>query len=78
MSAPDTEALVRIFAEVVDREAKKRGLNAVEVCGALGATAGVVVAQAVPRAADFDGIMLEMMAVGFRATLNAVRAKQVN
>ncbi len=65
------EHLAIVVAGIVDREAKARGISALEVCSALGAAAGAVVG--VNTAAAFDPMMLAIMQNGFETTVGAAR-----
>lgn len=77
MSAPSIEPLVAAIAKLVDREVKRHGYDAMQVCGALGATAGAIVGVNLPDA-RFDPFMLGALGMGFQEVVTGARKKAAN
>lgn len=77
-NSTEVERLTRLFTRLIDRESKRRSLDTMKVCGALGAAAGLVVGVNVSRESEADRLMLGVMAAGFGMTLQGVREKSAH
>ena len=77
-NASETERLARLFTRVIDRQVKRRPLDATRICGALGAAAGAVVGVNVPRDAGADQVLLGVLAAGFQFALEGIREKSAH
>jgi len=65
------------ITKLIDREAKRKPLDAVQVCGALGLAAAAVASTAVPEGhPEADHVLLGSLGLGFSELLPALRVAQ--
>jgi hypothetical protein len=75
----DAEVMARALLETIYGTAKRRPMNAIQICAALGAVAAVIMAEAQPEDNEIaDTLAIESLVMSFTEMLTSRRRWQEN